>query len=623
MSGRVFYESHCRYCSAFARRFTGIFRTRGFEFAPLTGNHNDEMRVVATDGRSFGGADAVVFLARYLWWGWPVVLISKLPGAMPLLRRGYRWVAAHRYCGGGACRIESTAAVRPLFRCNWERVLMIHFEVDAKELQRDVPYPLDLRDGKTYVSLVAFTMSDTRPSIGGRIAAWLFRPIANCRFLNLRAYVKVDGERAIYFISEWLSNRLCVPLGPPTFGLPYRPGTNNYRHEHERGELLGEVTGREGRCAYHAEIDEGTEFVPCMPGTLAEFLMERYTAFTNRKMFRVWHAPWPQTPVEVKIEDASLFDEWTWFKHAKIVGANYSPGVEDVGLGGPHRLRKMDLLPLMLLPVVAFAWRPLMPAWGFMWALTAAMFFGCKWLTLSRVHGDLWRTLGYLFLWPGMDARAFTGEPGKALTSRRTPKFGVRQLVAALGCTVLGAGLLWGAARFAFEIHPLFGGWVGMFGLIFLLHFGAFHLLAIAWNMAGMNAQPIMHAPLLAVSVREFWGRRWNLAFHQLAAEFVFRPLRGRIGARNAVVAGFLASGLVHELVISVPARGGYGLPTMYFLIQAVGMLVERRGRSADDSRHFNRLFTMLVVAGPAFWLFHPPFVTRVVLPFMRAMGAL
>jgi hypothetical protein len=34
-------------------------------------------------------------------------------------------------------------------------------------------------------------------------------------------------------------------------------------------------------------------------------------------------------------------------------------------------------------------------------------------------------------------------------------------------------------------------------------------------------------------------------------------------------------------------------------------------------------LFTMLVVAGPAFWLFHPPFIGRVVLPFMQAIGAL
>jgi hypothetical protein len=31
----------------------------------------------------------------------------------------------------------------------------------------------------------------------------------------------------------------------------------------------------------------------------------------------------------------------------------------------------------------------------------------------------------------------------------------------------------------------------------------------------------------------------------------------------------------------------------------------------------------MLIVAGPAFWLFHPPFVKGVILTFMQAIGAL
>ncbi len=34
-------------------------------------------------------------------------------------------------------------------------------------------------------------------------------------------------------------------------------------------------------------------------------------------------------------------------------------------------------------------------------------------------------------------------------------------------------------------------------------------------------------------------------------------------------------------------------------------------------------LFMLIVTAAPAFWLFHPPFVMRVILPFMRAIHAL
>ena len=88
----------------------------------------------------------------------------------------------------------------------------------------------------------------------------------------------------------------------------------------------------------------------------------------------------------------------------------------------------------------------------------------------------------------------------------------------------------------------------------------------------------------------------------------------------------FLGSGLLHELVISLPARGGYGLPTIYFMLQAAGMAFERSaiGRKMGLAAGFKGwIFTMIVAAGPAFWLFHPPFVKLVVIPFMEAMHAL
>src|SRR5262249_12143117 len=71
----------------------------------------------------------------------------------------------------------------PMFIAAWRRVLMMHFEVNAVSLQRDVPFQLDLRDGRAFVSLVTFSMEGMRPRIGGALTARLFQPIATHNFL--------------------------------------------------------------------------------------------------------------------------------------------------------------------------------------------------------------------------------------------------------------------------------------------------------------------------------------------------------------------------------------------------------------------------------------------------------
>jgi len=135
-----------------------------------------------------------------------------------------------------------------------------------------------------------------------------------------------------------------------------------------------------------------------------------------------------------------------------------------------------------------------------------------------------------------------------------------------------------------------------------------------------------MDLPIAAKSLGEFWGVRWNRGFNDLAHQYIFDPARRKIGASWATMLAFLASGLVHELVISVPARGGYGLPTLYFLLQGCGLLAERSrlGRRARLRRGLRgRLFALTIAAGPAYWLFHPPFVLRVIVPMLRDIHAL
>lgn len=284
-----------------------------------------------------------------------------------------------------------------------------------------------------------------------------------------------------------------------------------------------------------------------------------------------------------------------------------------------------DFLPLLALPAFALACRTHLTPWIFMWAMAFALYAGCKWLTYraeartQRGAGHRFGTeYGYLLAWPGMNAAEFFNSQTHPPKPRKT------EWSFAVAKTFFGAVLLWGTARTALPLHPLLAGWVGMVGVIFMLHFGLFHLLSLVWWQAGVHATPLMQSPWRATSLIEFWGMRWNTAFNELAFRFVFRPLRRWTTPPVATLTVFGLSGLIHELVISLPAQGGYGLPTLYFLAQGLGVIAERSRLGRDlGLGHGLRgwLFTLLVTAGPVFWLFHPPFITHVILPMLTAIG--
>jgi uncharacterized protein YqjF (DUF2071 family) len=245
----------------------------------------------------------------------------------------------------------------PLFLADWDRVLMIHYEVPPDELQKVVPFELDCWDGRAFVTLVAFTLCRMRPRIGGKLAELLFRPISTHEFLNIRTYARHQHEPGIFFLAEWLSNRLSVALGPRIFGLPYRFGHLRYEHPHPDGQFAGRVIDDLGAALQYTAAPvsltpaipslvtrHSSPLLPCESGSLEEWLMERYTAFTAvpgqpRRLFRVWHKPWPQLPMQIQVKDQTLLEKnWPFFRNAEVTGGNFSPGLKDVWMGWPHRL---------------------------------------------------------------------------------------------------------------------------------------------------------------------------------------------------------------------------------------------------------------------------------------------
>jgi uncharacterized protein len=225
-----------------------------------------------------------------------------------------------------------------MFKANWTSVLFTHFAVDPAALQPSIPYELDTRNGLAYFSLVAFTQGRLRPASTGRLGEFLSRPIGSHEFLNLRTYVRRSDHCGIYFISEWIPNRLAAFLGPRMYGLPYRLG--NLQYDCTQNIFSARVGAQSRNLEFHAHLENSCAKNNARPGTLDHFLLERYVAFTYRnsigRRFRVGHDPWNYAPVPVDLIDTSLLDEFPWFAEAQFIGAHYSPGVFDVEIGPPE-----------------------------------------------------------------------------------------------------------------------------------------------------------------------------------------------------------------------------------------------------------------------------------------------
>lgn len=156
-------------------------------------------------------------------------------------------------------------------------------------------------------------------------------------------------------------------------------------------------------------------------------------------------------------------------------------------------------------------------------------------------------------------------------------------------------------------------------GLSLILHFGILNINAGIWNLFGYGTYPLFRAPLASLSLSEFWGRRWNYAFSEMTSVAIYRPLKQVINQPAALVLAFLFSGLLHELAISLPVNKGYGLTLGYFILQAIGMMAERRINFRKKSWRHLWVLGWLIIPMPL--LFHPFFLKGIIWPIIGFPG--
>ena len=125
--GWIFYDAGCSLCVRAAARANRLLERRGFRLLPLQTPGTAErlrvtqdelpaeMHLLTPSGQRLGGADALVEIARHIWWAKPLVLMARLPGAMPLLRRLYARLAANRQCLNDVCNTHRPRKIKRVF----------------------------------------------------------------------------------------------------------------------------------------------------------------------------------------------------------------------------------------------------------------------------------------------------------------------------------------------------------------------------------------------------------------------------------------------------------------------------------------------------------------------------
>lgn len=259
-----------------------------------------------------------------------------------------------------------------------------------------------------------------------------------------------------------------------------------------------------------------------------------------------------------------------------------------------------------------------------MFALIATAFTAMKVIaTIHSYEGSNFKLsflqwVVFVFGWAGMRAQPFESLVSKALPNAWSNIRG--------GVTRIAAGvLLIVSARRLSELHLVeIIRYVAVTGLLLvafslILHFGWLRVSAGVWRLLGVRTYLLFKEPLRSVSIREFWSKRWNLAFSEMTSIALFRPLKNKIGGAWASMLAFLFSGVLHEMALSLPVRNGYGLPLLYFVIQGVGIMAERKllRRKAKflDNRLLSRVWTCLWILVPLPLLFHDHFVRGIIWP--------
>ncbi len=246
-----------------------------------------------------------------------------------------------------------------------------------------------------------------------------------------------------------------------------------------------------------------------------------------------------------------------------MIGAVLVVGRKPVQWAGPA-LFLAGCFWLEWLAPVGVTWHALL-AFGGLMALLGTVAVAAS----ARAQASAWLRLLYLVTW-GYRLRAGQTRPVVSL-----PLMGrliVEGLAMGAACLALGQIVHAQLSVAVAALCRLFAGIVFIYALSAfitdLMHFG--------FLASGTAMRPILVTPVAARSLRDFWGKRWNLAMSAWLYRFIFLPLARRHHPNLGLVCAFLVSAAMHAWLplAALGASTAFSLGA-FFCLQGVFVLIE------------------------------------------------
>lgn len=202
----------------------------------------------------------------------------------------------------------------------WNKALFLHWEISPELIKPYLPkgIEIDLIDGKTWVSLVAFDMNN----IGVRNLPKIPH-ISDFQEINIRVYVICNGKPSVYFLSMEGSKKSSCKVLKALSKFPYRYS--------KMKRTASNFKSKNDRFNDSFSVKYNLKNSPVTKDKTDLWLTERYAVFQDYKKhiieYDVHHIEWPMQSIYIE----NLKIDYPRFSH--IIDNNpdkvhYSKGVQ-------------------------------------------------------------------------------------------------------------------------------------------------------------------------------------------------------------------------------------------------------------------------------------------------------